>query len=85
MTVIDLIKKLDDANIPDNAQVFIEADHGQYKENANSIVVSRTVCDDYMDPESMIWEFKNYDLIYDEDDIAAYDTAAPITAVLISG
>lgn len=42
MQVHDLIKAFEEENMPDDAEVFIEADHGQNKEPVNSITVSRT-------------------------------------------
>lgn len=86
MTLQDLIQEFTEYRIPMNADVFIEADHGQNKEAAYSLVVSRTpiTSDEYGDPDAMVWEYENWREIYDEDAIEEYDEDAPVTAVLIT-
>lgn len=86
MQVHDLIKAFENEDIPDDAVVFMEADHGQNKELVNSITVSRTPknSDEFGDPDAMVWEFANYEDIYDEDSLDEYDATAQVTAVLIS-
>lgn len=85
MTLIELCSEFYELVIPNDAEIFIEADHGQSKEPAYSIVVSRTPRDseEFGDPEAMIWEYSNYQDMYDEEGLEVYDTKAPITAVLI--
>lgn len=88
MTVMELIVALDEIGAANDAEVFIEADHGQDKEPACSIVVSRTSKDSeyFGDPGAMIWEWETDNLadFYDEDDLDDYDFDGPVTAVLIS-
>ena len=86
MTVMELIVAIDDMKIPNDALVFIEADHGQNKEEAGSLTISRTAKDSegYGDPDAMIWEWDTDNLADFYDDLADYDFNGPITAVLIS-
>lgn len=85
MTVMELIVALDSIGAPNDAEVFLMADHAQNKEQACSVVVSRSPIEEYADPDAMIWEWEgDYSVFYDDDDMAAYDTTAPITAVMIT-
>lgn len=80
--VKDLYQYLSD--IPQNAYVFIRSEYADNMEVLQNYVVSRTpITEKYPDPNSMIWEFENYKYIYDEEELLAYDTSAPITAVLL--
>lgn len=86
MIVKELINELQTLKVPDDAIVFVEADHGQNKEYAAGIIVSRSPKDDecFGDPEAMIFEYDNWQECYDEDAVEEYDETAPITAVLIT-
>lgn len=86
MIVKELINELQTLKVPDDAIVFIEADHGQNKERANEVVVSRWPKDHehFGNPDAMIFEWGNWREVYDEDAIEDYDETAPITAVLIT-
>lgn len=88
MTVMELIVALDEIRASNDAEVFIEADHGQNKEHACSLVVSRTSKDseDFGDPNAMIWEWETDNLadFYDDGALDDYDFNGPVTAVLIS-
>ena len=88
MTVMELIVALDECGAANDALVFIEADHGQDKEEAGSLTVSRTPrnSEGFGDPNAMIWEWETDNLadFYDEDDLDDYDFNGPVTAVLIS-
>lgn len=46
MLVKELIDALEELGVPDDAKVFVEADHGQNKEVASAVVVSRWPRDD---------------------------------------
>lgn len=82
MTVRELKEKL--LNIPNDVEVFLECDHGQNKERAASMVVSRSLVDEHCDPDSMVFEWDNWMECYDEDCVDEYDEKGKITAVLIS-
>ena len=86
MTTKELIDTLKELDVSDDAKVFVEADHGQNKERANAVVVSRWSRDNecFGNPNEMIFEWDNWREVYDEDVIENYDDTAPITAVLIS-
>jgi hypothetical protein len=86
MTVRELLDDLKEYGVPDDAEVFVEADHVQHKESAFGIIVSRTPRDNecFGDPEAMIFEYDNWQECYDEDVVEEYDDSAPITAVLIT-
>ena len=84
MTVKELKEFLKD--IPDDAIVAIEADHGQHTEFANSLVVTRENLDDieYGDIDVVMFEWDNWQEVYDEDAIEEYPVDGKITGVLIS-
>ena len=83
MTVKELKKYLSD--IPDNAVVFLECDHGQNKEQADSFVKSRSNIEEVEhDPDAMIFEWDNWKECYDEECVEEYDESGKVTAVLIS-
>ena len=84
ITVKELKEFLED--IPDNAVVAIEADHGQRTEFANSFVVTRENLDgmDYNDIDNVMFEWDNWKDVYDEDAIEEYPVDGKITGVLIS-
>lgn len=90
MTVMELIVALDECGAANDALVFIEADHGQDKEEAGSLTVSRTPrnSEDFGDPDAMIWEWdmskEELAAYYDDDALDDYDFDGEITAVLIS-
>lgn len=73
-------------NVPDDALVAIEADHGQNKEFAESFVVTRENLDDigYGDIDEIIFEWENWEEVYDEDAVEEYPIDGKITGVLIS-
>lgn len=81
MTVKDLREYL--SNTPDDAVVFLECDHGQNKERADSFVESRSPID-FRDPDAMIFEWDNWTEVYDEDYVENYDEGRKVTAILIS-
>ena len=84
ITVKELKELLND--IPDDAIVAIEADHGQHTEFANSFVVTRENFDDidYSDIDNVMFEWDNWREVYDEDAIEEYPVDGKITGVLIS-
>lgn len=82
MTAKELKQKL--AEIPDDAEVYLECDHGQNKEYAGYVVVSRSLVEELCDPDSMVFECDNWRDAYDEDYVDEYDENGNITAVLIS-
>lgn len=86
MTVKELKKLLDKIGVPDTAEVYVEADHGQNKENAANVIVSRCPADHkyFGDPDAMVWEYSNYRDVYDEDALDEYNENGPVTAVLIT-
>ena len=90
MTVMELIVALDESGAANDAIVFIEADHGQNKEEACSLTVSRTARDsqNFGDPDAMIWEWdvsrEELAAYYDDDALDDYDFDGEVTAVLIS-
>lgn len=90
MTVMELIVALDECGAANDALVFIEADHGQDKEEAGSLTVSRTPqnSEDFGDPNAMIWEWdmskEELAAYYDDDALDDYDFDGEVTAVLIS-
>lgn len=71
-------------NIPNDVEVFLECDHGQNKERAAGMVVSRSLIEEHCDPDSMVFEWDNWKECYDEDCVDEYDEKGKITAVLIS-
>ena len=84
MTIKELLEIIEEEQIPLDAEIFIEADHGENKEGASSITVSRSELED--DPEDMIWEYDD-DLsdYYDEESLEEYDPNGKITAITIFG
>lgn len=83
MTVKELKEKL--LNIPNDVEVFLECDHGQNKESASCMVVSRSpIEEEHYAPDEMIFEWDNWKECYDEDCVDEYDEKGKITAVLIS-
>lgn len=86
MTVALLKEFLESYEVPDDAVIFVEADHGQNKERAGGILISRSVLEDgeYTDTDSLIFEWDGYEEYYDEWALEEYDPDGPITAVLIS-
>lgn len=82
VTVKDL--KDEFQSIPDDAEIYLECDHGQNKESAGTVVFSRSPIQEYDDPDSMIFEWDNWREIYDKDCVDMYDEGGKITAVLIS-
>lgn len=90
MTVMELITALDECGATNEALVFIEADHGQDKEEAGSLTVSRTprASEEFGDPDAMIWEWdmpkEELAAYYDDDVLDGYNFDGEVTAVLIS-
>lgn len=84
MKVRELLDYIQENKIPENADVFIFADHGQNGENASDACFSRSVdTDDY---DEMIWEFDGFeDGYYNEDVMEKYDKRGAITAICIYG
>lgn len=84
ITVKELKELLKD--IPDDAVVAIEANHGQHTELADSFVVTRENLDDmgYGDIDVVMFEWDNWQEAYDEDAIEEYPVDGKITGVLIS-
>lgn len=78
-----IVKELKETlkEIPDDAKVFIQCDHGQNIESAYYIEPSRSVNTDCI--EEMIFEYENWKECYDEDSVEKYDENSKITAVLI--
>lgn len=81
MTVKELKELLKD--IPDEADVIIEADHGDHPEIAESFAITRNYLDTE-DADDVIYEWEGWRKIYDEDAVAEYPTDGEITGVLIS-
>ncbi|WP_162609378.1 hypothetical protein [Flavonifractor sp. An82] len=76
------LKNILSSNIPDNALVYVRADYADYLGEASKMIVTRTpITEQYPDPNSFIWEVEGYESLYDKDDLAQYDQAAPITAI----
>lgn len=82
MKIKDLYKYIAENNIPEDAEIIIEADYGQNEEFASTCVVSRSPV--AYDTGSMIFEFSGYEYIYDPDAIEAYHKDGDITAILIT-
>ena len=84
MTVKELKELLED--IPDDAEIMIEADHGQHTERAESFVVTRENLDDAVcnHADELIFEWSNWKSCYDEDAVEEYPVDGEITGVLIS-
>lgn len=84
ITVKELKEFLND--IPDDAIVAIEADHGQHTEFANSFVITRESLDDVVcnHADELIFEWSNWKNCYDEDAVEEYPVDGEITGVLIS-
>jgi hypothetical protein len=81
MTIKELKEIIEKENIPDDAQVYICADHGQREEKAHSYSVSRSECEYYGD--GMIWEVDNMEEYYDKDALDEYNKDGEITSLLI--
>lgn len=84
ITVGELKGILSDMNIPDDAVVLIEADHGQNTESMISLVATRDDPRKAYDFGDMIFEYDNWKDVYDEDAVEEYDVSRPICGVLIS-
>lgn len=84
MTVKELKELLDD--IPDEAEIMIEADYGQHTERAESFVITRENLDDavYNDVDELIFEWSNWKDCYDEDAVEEYPVDGKITGILLS-
>lgn len=74
----ELIKEL---SIPDSAEIFVCADHGQREEKSYEICPSRS---EVTYGEEMIWECKNFRECYDEWALQDYNENDEVTAVCIS-
>lgn len=70
------------SNIPDNAEILLECDHGQNIESGWSVVISRSEIEGE-NYEAMIFEYDNWRECYDEDCVNEYPANGKITAVLI--
>ena len=84
MIVQELKELLED--IPDNAEIMIEADHGQHLERAESFTITRNKFDDGVcnHADELIFEWSNWKDCYDEDAVEEYPVDGEITGVLIS-
>lgn len=83
MTLGRLKELQKELNIPDDAEIYVYADHGQDFENAYCIEVSRSENLEYEDMR--IWEWQNYKDTYDDDALEEYDENGKITAICICG
>lgn len=83
MTLGRLKELQQELNIPDEAVIYVYADHGQDCEMSYGMYVSRSV--DVDSPDSMIWEYSNYKKVYDDDALEEYDESGKITAICIEG
>ncbi len=83
MTLGELKEKQKKLNIPDEAVIYVYADHGQDFELSYGLDVSRSIDVDCL--ESMIWEYSNYKEVYDDDALEEYDVNGKITAICING
>lgn len=83
VTIEELLEIIKEEQIPLDAEIFIEADHGQHKEGASSITVSRSELEN--DPEDMIWEYGDLSDYYDEESLKEYDPNGKITAITVFG
>ena len=83
MTVKEFKKWLKENKVPDCADIFVWADHGQNGELGSDCVVSR---DDTIDGwDGMVWEYDNYEEVYDEDALEDYPKTGCVTAITIFG
>lgn len=84
MKVRDFLDYIEENKIPDDAKMFIWADHGQNGEVASDANFSRSV--DTSEYEEMIFEFDGYeDGYYDEEYLEEYNKNGTITAVCLYG
>lgn len=83
MTVKEFKKWVKDNKVPDCADIFIWADHGQNGELGSSCVVSKSDTIDGWD--TMVWEYDNYEECYDEDVVDEYPKNGYVTAITIFG
>jgi hypothetical protein len=82
VTVKELKEWFIEDNIPDDAVVFVHADHGQHGEEMCAGLVSRDNTDDF---NSMVWEFYDYEKCYDEEALESYPKDGKITAICLLG
>lgn len=83
MKVKELFETLKQRGVPDDAEIFVWAYHGDDGECVSSIDVSRST--NLGAYNEMIFEFKNYEKIYDEDCLEEYNKDGKITAVCLYG
>lgn len=83
MTVKEFKELVEELQIPDSAEIFVQADHGQHIESAYYGIVTRADLEDVYDLEDVIWESKNWQDGYGEDVVAEYNQEGEIRGVLI--
>ena len=84
MTIKELMEFLSEENVPDDAEVYIQADHGQQMESPYFGVVTRDDPISSDDPEEMIWEYDEWEKDNFEDDVAQYNRNGDVRAVLLT-
>lgn len=73
-------------NLPDDAEVIIQADHGQHYEYASDTVLTRSNLEQHNDLEEAIFEFADFQNdYYDEDALAEYPFTGEVTGIVIFG
>ena len=84
MTVKEFKKYLEECNVPDSAEIYIFADHGQDGEIAYACDTSRSRKTKYYD--EMCWDENiDDDDYYDESTIDEYDRDGRIEAICLYG
>ena len=86
MTIKEFKDILKENNISDDAEIIIQADHGQHYEYGSSFVLTRTNLEECDDLEAAIFEFDNFeDDYYDDDALEDYPFSGKVTGVVIFG
>ena len=83
MKVKELLETLKQYNVPDDAEIFVWAYNGDDGEPIRSINISRSK--NKKSYEEMVFEFGEYEDIYDENELKHYDKNGEITAVCLYG
>lgn len=81
-TVKDLKEWFAENNVPEDAAVFIHAEHSFQGDQVYSGMVSRSPLADF---NEMVWEFDNYEDAYDLDALEAYPKDGKVTAICLVG
>lgn len=87
MTIKEFKDIIKENNIPDDAEIIIQADHGQHYEYGSAYVVTRDCgIKERVDLETVIFEFDGFSNdYYDDYALADYPFGGKVTGVVIFG